>query len=420
MTMNFPALTEARGKLDQARKSLRDVFTEAGPDLDMTKVKSVEGDSAAVVEWVRTKNEEIDALAKDVEGLEQVARAAEGVKAAESESEAKARGGEPGDGRPADGRGVEAKSLGDLFTESVAFKGKRGAVGPEAHLDIDIKALMTTAAGWTPETTRTGRLVDFVTPPIQVIDLIPGNTTTQSAVVYMEETTYVNAAAEVAEGGAYPESELGLTEKSSPVRKIATFLPVTDEQLEDVPQARGYINNRLPFMLRQRLDSQIVNGNGTAPNLRGFLNTAGIQTQAQGTGVMADAFFKAMVDVQVNALAQPNAIVMNPLDWSTIRLMRTADGIYIWGNPADAGPQRMWGLPVAMAVALAQGTGLVLDTSFTELDTRRGIDVQVSNSHADYFVHGQQAVRADTRVALVVYRPAAICEVTGLAAPAAG
>lgn len=417
--MEFPALAEARGRLDAARKSLKGVFDEAGPDLDMAKVKSVDGDSAAKVDWIRTKNAEVDDLAKQVEGFEQVAKAAQGVRDAESDAEAKARGGESGDDRKGTERGAETKSLGDLFTESTAFKGKRGSVGPEASLDIDVKALMTSAASWTPQNIRTGKVVDFATTPIQVIDLIPGNTTSQAAVVYMEETTFTNNAAEVNEStnstpGTYPESALGLTERSSPVRKIATFLPVTDEQLEDVPQARGYINNRLPFMLRQRLDAQIINGNGTAPNLRGFLNTVGIQTIAKGTDAVPDAFYKAMVQIQTVGQAMPNAIVMNPLDWQDVRLLRTADGIYIWGSPSDAGPGRMWGLPVAQAQVLPQNTGLVLDSTFTELDTRRGIDVQVSNSHSTYFIEGKQAVRADVRVALVVYRPAAICTVTGV------
>jgi len=53
--------------------------------------------------------------------------------------------------------------------------------------------------------------------------------------------------------------------------------------------------------------------------------------------------------------------------------------------------------------------------NFAELAVRRGIDVQVSNSHGDYFVRGQLAVRADIRVALLHYRPLAFAEVTGLA-----
>lgn len=413
MTLAFPALDEARGKLDTARKALKGVFDEAGADLEMSKVKSIDGDSAAKVEWIRTKNAEIDDLAKQVEGLEVVARAAEGVKAAETAAEAKAKGGEPGDDRNGK-RETETKSVGELFTESDAFRLKRGAQGPEAHLDIEVKTLMTTAGGWPPETTRTGKLVDFATRPVQIIDLIPPNTTSQAAVVYMEETGFTNNAAETDEGAQYPESGLQLTEKSSPVRKIATYLAVTDEQLEDVQQARGYLNNRLPFMLRQRLDGQILVGNGTAPNLRGFLNTSGIQTQAKGADPVPDAIYKAMVLVQVTGRAMPNAVVMHPMDWQDVRLLRTADGIYIWGSPSDAGPARIWGLPIAQSDAITQNTGLVLDTSYTELTTRRGIDVQVSNSHADFFINGKQAVRADMRVALVVYRPAALCTVTGI------
>src|SRR5207245_1264112 len=81
-----------------------------------------------------------------------------------------------------------------------------------------------------------------------------------------------NAAAETAENSAYPESALQLTERTSAIQKIPTFLPVTDEQLEDVEQVRGYLTDRLVFMIRQRLDAQVLNGNGTAPNLKGILN----------------------------------------------------------------------------------------------------------------------------------------------------
>lgn len=407
----FPALDEAQGKLEHARKALHEVFEQAGPDMDMAKVTVIDGDSKSKVDWIRTKNNEIDKLAEEVEGLQVVAEAAR--KSRERTQEGRPRGDERGDGAPAGERG--AKSFGDLFVESVAFKGKKGAIGPEARLDVELKTLLDTSTGWAPETTRGPRIVDYATRPLQVTDIIPQTTTGQSAITFMEETTYTNAAAEVAEGGTYAEAALAFTERTSPVRKIGVWLPVTDEQLEDVPQVRGYINNRLPFMVRQRLDSQILVGNGTAPNLRGILNTSGIQTQAKGSDPTPDAVYKALTLVKTTGQAMPNAVVFNPADWQDVRLLRTADGIYIWGSPSEAGPARIWGLPVVEAQGLTQNTALVGDfQNYAELATRRGIDVQVSNSHSTFFVEGKQAIRADVRVALVVYRPAAFCTVTGV------
>lgn len=410
MTITFPALEEAQGKLDSARKALKSVFDEAGPTMDMSLVKSVDGDSQAKVEWIRTKNAEIDDYAVKVESLREVAKAAQGVRDADERDEAR-KGVERGDG----GQPRGSKSLGELFTESVAFKGRQGQNGPEAHLAIEVKALMDTSTGWTPETTRGPRIMDQITRPIQLIDLIPGNSTTQSAVTFMEETGFVNNAGEILEGAPYPESALGLTERTSPVRKIGTWIPVTDEQLEDVPMVQGYINNRLPFMIKQRLDGQIINGNGTAPNLTGILNTSGIQTQAKGGDPVPDAIYKAMTKVKVNSLSVPNAVVMHPNDWQDIRLLRTTDGIYIWGSPSEAAPARIWGLPVVESFGIVENTALTGDfANSVELVTRRGIDIQVSNSHADFFTHGKQAIRADIRVALVVYRPLAFATITGI------
>lgn len=408
--MAFPALKEAEDRLAAKQKELADIFAEAGEDMNMDSIKSIDGDSQAKVDHIRKMNEELDDLGQKRDDLQVVAKAAERAKDNPAAQEAGASQGAKGVGAP-----ERLKSVGELFTDSVAYKSKQGSMGPEAHLDVDLKTLFETGAGWAPETTRTGVVIPDAQRPIQVTDLIPQTTTGQAAVVYMEETTFTNNAAETAEGGAYGESALALTERSSPVRKVGTFLPVTDEQLEDEQQARGYVNNRLPFMVRQRLDSQILVGNGTAPNLEGFLNTTGIQTQAKGTDPVPDAVYKAMTKVRVAGRALPSAVVFHPNDWQGVRLLRTSDGIYIWGSPSEAGPARIWGLPVAESDAITENTALVGDYSnFSELAVRRGMDVQVSNSHSDFFVKGKQAVRADMRVALVVYRPTAYCTVTGL------
>ncbi|HEV2033382.1 MAG TPA: phage major capsid protein [Candidatus Dormibacteraeota bacterium] len=315
--------------------------------------------------------------------------------------------------------GATAPDLGSAFVESAAYKGRvKGGVGPTVELNMDprvaLKTTMTTSTAWAPQAIRTDVVIPFATRPIQVIDLLPGGSTSQANVVYMEETTFTSAAAETAENTAYPESALAFTERTSLVQKIPTFIPVTDEQLEDVPQVEDYVNNRLVFMIRQRLDSQILNGNGTPPNLKGLLNVSGLQTQAKASDTAFDAIFKAVIKVRITGRASPSAIVMHPTDWQNLRLTRTAEGIYILGNPGSDVAPYLFGLPVAICDALAQGTALVGDfLNFSQLVYRHGLDVQVGYVNDDFKL-GKKSIRADVRVALVAYRGAAFCTVTGL------
>ncbi len=420
-------LHEKREELAAKQAALKAVFDEAGPDRDFSKVKSIDGDTAAKVERVNAMNTELEAVYASVKSLEDAEAAAANTRRVEEYLGSKAGSvPAPTGGTPESA----AKSLGEMFVDSAAFKNyQRGmGIGPVADLDISahlgvggvsagtaIKTLMSTSAGWAPQAIRSGRLVESAQRPVQVLDIIPSAPTTQNAYVYMEETTFTNNAAEVAEGGPYGEAALAMTERSDAVRKIAVFLPITDEQLEDVAGAQAYVNNRLSFMLQQRLDAQVLVGDGTAPNLSGILDRSGLQTQAKGADPVPDAVYKAMVKVRVTGRANPSAVIMHSNDWRDIRLLRTADGIYIWGSPSEAGPASIWGLPVVTSEALTEGTGLVGDfANFCGLHIKRNIGVQISNSHDDYFVNGKQAVRADMRAAFAVYRPAAFCEVTGI------
>lgn len=397
-------------------KRLHQVFDEAGEEMDLAKVKSLDGDTSAKAQAIRRMNDELAELKRQIEELEALEKAREAAEGAMGWlRQPQGRVPHPADG--AKGRAAQP-SLGELVVGAEEYrryiKAKPGGSVVLELDDFEVKTLFDEATGFPPETTRTGRLVEYPHRPIQVLDLIPTTTTTQIAVVYMEETVSTNTAAEVAEGGLYPEVTIAFTERSSPVRKVAVYLPVTDEVLEDVARVQDIINNRLTFFLRQRLDNQVLNGDGVAPNLRGILNTSGIQTQAKGADPTPDAIYKAMTKVRVTGRATPQAVVMHPNDWQEVRLLRTADGVYIWGSPSEAGPERIWGLPVVQADVIPEGTALVGDfRNFSELAVRRGISVEVGFINDD-FIKGKKAIRADIRAALVVYRPAAFCTVTGI------
>lgn len=428
-------LKNKQDELATKQKALHKVFETAGDDVDFTKPAVLElvgaKSSKEVVEKVRAMNTELEALGKERDEIAEL----DGIQKAASRRETEPAAKPPFPGATGDDditKRRRVKSLGELIVGSAAFKEARAALrlgGSEQQKSMrqgnlasledgyglpELKATFLTSAGWAPESLRTGLVVDKATRPLQVLDIIPAATTGMAVVKYMEETTRTHAGAERAENASYAESSFALTERSETVRSIGESVPVSDEQLEDVEGSQSYLEQRLGFGVRQRLDGQIVIGGGTGSDLTGVKNKSGIQTQAKGTDPIPDAIYKAMVLVRVTGRAFPNAVIMHPTNWQSVRLLRTADGIYIWGSPAEAGPERIWGIQVVQSDADSAGTAYVGDyANFCALYERKGLEVAIGYVNND-FLQGRRTIRAGLRVAFAIYRAAAFCSVTGL------
>lgn len=334
-----------------------------------------------------------------------------------------------------EGEDVESfKSLGQRFIESRQYKGvqERGqwsngtdridnvdipGVSVKSLQDMALKTTMATTAGWTPYPTLSPRpLVMSIQIPPVVADLIPQDDTNQPVILWYEETTYTNNADAVAEGGAKPEAALETTLRQQPVVKIAVTLPVTDEQLMDVPQVRAYIDGRLTLMVRQKEQVELLRGSGVSPHLMGFHTKPNIGSLARGASEdNADAFLRAITEVNsITGLANATGVVMNPLQWLAIRLIRTTTGDYIWGHPSVVGPSTLWGLPVIATNAETDGLGLVGDFQmYSHISRRLGMRIDVGYINED-FKNDIQRIRLEERLSLEIYRAEAFCEVTNL------
>ena len=414
-------LVETRERFDGVQGLIGTALKEAGDQTDFSAIKAFGEDltSAENVEKFREANTQLEDLAQEIKGLEAAEKArnvlyelaGERSRPAGDQHQHSAPAGGSGEG------GVSLKSIARRLVESEEYEAfrKDSTKGFSIHFpDVGLKTLMSTTAGLAPEADRTGMMVEAVTRPIQVLDLIPVAQTDSNSITYWEETLRTHSAAEKLEGVAYAESAFEWTERTSQVRKITDSIPVTDEQLEDRSQVQSLLEQRLGFGVRQRLDNQVLNGNGTPPNLEGILNVAGIQTQAKGSDPTFDAIHKAMTKVRVTGRAVAGAIVLHPNDWEAIRLTRTADGIYILGNPGVVAPMVLFGVPVALGDVITEGTGLVGDfANFCRIYDRRGLSIQVGYV-GDQFKEGKQTIRADMRAAFTVERPAAYCTVTGI------
>ncbi|MER5252910.1 phage major capsid protein [Streptomyces sp. NPDC002855] len=403
---DFPALRDAQGKLDAARKRQKSLFDEAGPELDMSRIKSISGSTADKVKAIQEAETEMAELKASVESLRDVARAA-----------ANAKGYQVDGGSENGGRDVkfESKSFGDLLTESLGdlkrFKHQ------SRTLDVELKADFLRTAGWDPFDMRSDRVeLTPLRPAVHVVSSLPTGTISQSDYKYMEETTHTATnTVEIAEAGTYGEAAFALTERSKPVEKIAAWVPVSDEQLEDEAAAGPYLRNRLTQQIQRRLDSQVLVGNGSTPNLLGTESVSGIQTQAKGVDTIPDAAHKLFTLIRSDGFSEPSVGFISPTKWQDVVLERTADGLYVWGHPSTQGPVTLWGVPIVQTTAVTSTKLVAGDyATYSMLFIRRGIDVQVTNAHSDFFIKGKQAIRADMRAVVVHFRPKAFGTVTGL------
>ena len=399
-------LKEARIALLAKSKAIQAIHDEAGPDLDFSKVKSLEGDTKGKVEKLQAMNKELSDLKDSYDAmvkLDEGAKMARGITASIKEP----------DGAIKQAEKPQRKTLLDAFVESKAGREYKGR--PVEVPDFEVKTLMEASDGWDPDNVRSGLVSPYPVQALGVLNYIPMGTTGSDLYKYMKGTTFTNNAAEVSEGGQYGEAALVYTETSDEVEKVGVWLPITEEQLEDNPGLDGIVNSDLTYMLKAKLEAECLVGNGASPNLLGTLSLASLQSQALGTDSVPDAIHKAITKVRVTGFAEPNVIFMHPNDWQGVRLLTTADGIYIYGSPMDAGVQRMWGVPVVATTFETENTAIVGDYArFSKLLMRRGIRFEVTNAHDTYFINGKLAIRCDLRAVMVHTRDTAFCKVTGI------
>jgi len=383
--------------------------------------------SAEQKEEIKSRNDE---LAELVEDLSIEKKKLQNEKALDEDSKPVAE-------MPLASNEAEVKTVGQLFTESDAYKNyvSGGVKGIDSK--IETKTTLTTT-GYPPEVLRQpGILETALRDPNAVISLFDVINTDQNAFSYLEETTFTNNAAEAAEGSAVGEAALAFTEQTEAIRKMGVFIPVTDELLADESGIQGYLNSRLQTMIRLRLDSQLLSGDGTAPNLEGILDAGKASVGSTdfssyaGTLGKIGAIYGAITDIRVNAFTEPDAIIMHPNDWNDIVTSVGADfagtssagyteksPLFVAAGGMGAGPSaQIWGLKVVPTTAISAGTVLVGKFGGGEAANvvmRQGIELAVTDSHSDFFIKNQLAIRATMRVGFPVYREAAFHKLTNM------
>jgi HK97 family phage major capsid protein len=309
-----------------------------------------------------------------------------------------------------DERDVKQQSAGELFTASDEFKQLAKAGRGTARVAVKAITELTPAAGGVLVQPQRLPLQTLPPRPYRVRDLLAPGRTSSNAVVYPREVTRTNNAAIVPETALKPESNATFEEVIAAVRTIAHWLPASKQILDDVPYLQSFIDAILRDGLLDVEDLQLLKGSGVGNDIEGILTSAtpyAAPVVIPGTPTPIDTLRLALLQ---GALTRhlPTGIVLSPADWAMIELTKDTSGRYIFTDPTTEGPARLWGKAVVQTVAMDAGEFLIgpFRTGAQVLD-REDASVQVSTEDRDNFVRNMVTVRAEERLALVNYWPAA-------------
>jgi HK97 family phage major capsid protein len=307
-------------------------------------------------------------------------------------------------------------SAGELLVKSdkfQAFVKGNGEIGKvRIDLPVGLTQVKSTTTGVVGETTWDQRLPGVVPGafvPLTLRAALPSMPVSTNQVDMLREASWTNSAAEVAEGSAKNESDITFESYDVPVRTIAHWLKVSNQLLADAPAIVAYINTRLRDGLAQRIEAQLLNGNGTAPNISGFTDSGNFTAySAVSDDTLTDAINRAKYAMWA-AGYPPDTVVVNPADWGAMERTRegAGTGMYLYGSPGAMAGMNPFGMRVVLSVNMAAGNFLIgqFNAHSMVLD-RTGSVVEMGYVNDD-FTKNLVTLRAEERLGLAITRPAA-------------
>lgn len=330
-------------------------------------------------------------------------------------------------GEPTPTAGSGARTLGAHVTRDAAYTtallaSKAGARFSQRVGDFSAKVFETGGPDGGLVQTQYGRVVENPLRRPVIADLLASGTLSATTLTYYRQGATTGAFATVGEGAAKPELNFDFDPVIETLSKIAGWTKITDESFQDVPYLTSVIEGQLLRLLALIEEDQLLNGDGTGTNLTGILNRSGILTETSSSpDENLDGLFRAMTAIQIATELTADGIVINPLDYQEMRLSRDANDQYFGGGPftgaygnggLSLGPA-IWAQRTVVTSAIPQGTALVGAFMMGAQVLRKGgVSVEMTNSDQDDFIHNRVTIRAEERLLLAVYYPAAFCEVT--------
>ena len=239
-----------------------------------------------------------------------------------------------------------------------------------------------------------------------ILENVNRGQTASKFVTYVQQTADSNIGW-TAEGGAKTQGEPTWAEVSEEVKKIASYVKVSKEMLDDLSFIRGEINNDLMEGVREGIEEALLNGTGATGQIKGLINASmglpgyngNFDDEIQDANI-TDLMRIAKAQIEASNFS-PTHVVLNPEDIAKLQLTKASDGMYTYPMflPTQAGDGEMSiaGMRVISSTYMPVGDYLVGDLSKVNVKFRDDMNLSVGLD-TDDFTKNMITILAEARL----------------------
>jgi HK97 family phage major capsid protein len=224
------------------------------------------------------------------------------------------------------------------------------------------------------------------------------------------------APTEVLVGGAKPQSDRDWVKTIIPITKIAHYYKIPEEYLADLAWLQAEVAGIGVEELMVLEDSKVLTATASSTQFAGLNQTLNSTAYSTPSGLAAyftgaardannyDVLVAAMTQLRLaNASTRPNAILLNPLDYSKLLLEKDTTNNYVFGAPNQAIPSVL-GIGIVAHNSVTSDKFFLGDFSKVKFGVRAGLSVRFYDQNEDDAIKNMVTVVIEERITMAADR----------------
>ena len=308
-------------------------------------------------------------------------------------------------------RGAEnsvRKALADNREDFIKAKDGRHSFRFSLKAVGDMTIAGNVSGGDMPQAQRLEGVNDIAEREAKSYALFPKLRTAANTIEWVYESGQEGTIDGTAEGTQKDQIDNDFVVTSVALVKRAAYFKVSTEMLDDVAFMEGWLRNKLIVRLFLDVDNQVLNGNGSAPNLKGIIAYATAFAAGTFAGTVdsandADSLVVAANQIRLANHNGPLTIMMHPSDVAALKLVKlsASDKRYVERLMMVGSAMSLDGIPIIENTNIAQGDFLIGDFAKGTIVEKSGIEVEIGLDGSD-FTKNMRTILAEWRGQLFV------------------